>query len=261
MSHDIISSIITAVATLLSPFLVEFLRNRKQKHKSGDGKTNIPVNKSDIRGDRNSVTQIVDQSRTSHTYNIGVVKSGASDDDAFMYLLVAGVVALLVLVGVGLFGHPILIGVASSETLFTIFLLVVCLVKKSQVNLLFLAGQVFSVILTWIAVHRIESMTSFMYFTNAVADGSIGQKMGIAFRNHHAGISVFLTLFLMVVSVLCLMFSEWELLKKTEIDVVEIGKVGKQELVLWGVGVVLLFVLCVGSGYFDSWMMHMNSRS
>jgi membrane protein len=258
MSHDIVAAIITALATLLSPVLGEYLRGRKLK--GDDGRKNIPMNESNIQGDGNSVTQIVDQSRTYHTHNVGVVKSGESDEDVFSYLVVFLFAALLILVGVGLYGHAILIGVATAGTLFTISLLVFCVARKSRVNNWLLAVRALSVGLIWVAVYRIESSVSFTYFADVVDDGSIGQKVGAAFRNSYAGASVFVMLVLMVVSVLCLMFSGWELIKETRDGVVEVRGVGGSEAVWLLSGAVTLLVLCIGSGYFDSWMMHMNSR-
>lgn len=258
MSHDVVAAIITALATLLSPVLGEYLRGRK--FKGGDGKENIPMNESNIQGDGNSVTQIVDQSRTYHTHNVGVVKSGESDEDVFTYLAIFLFAALLILVGAGLYGHAILIGVAAAGTLFTISLLVFCVARKSQVNNWLLAMHALSVGLIWGAVYRIESSASFVYFADVVDDGSVGQKMGAAFRNSYAGLSVFIMLVLMVVAVLCLMFSGWELIKEARDGVVEMRGIGGREVVWRLSGAIMLFVLCVGSGYFDSWMMHMNSR-
>lgn len=258
MSHDVVAAIITALATLLSPVLGEYLRGRKVK--GGDGKENIPMNESNIQGDGNSVTQIVDQSRTYHTHNVGVVKSGESDEDVFTYLAIFLFAALLILVGAGLYGHAILIGVAAAGTLFTISLLVFCVARKSQVNSWLLAVHALSVGLIWGAVYRIESSASFVYFADVVDDGSVGQKMGAAFRNSYAGLSVFIMLVLMVVAVLCLMFSGWELIKEARDGVVEMRGIGGREVVWRLSGAIMLFVLCVGSGYFDSWMMHVNSR-
>ncbi|EGF52716.1 hypothetical protein [Actinomyces sp. oral taxon 170] len=202
----------------------------------------------------------IDIKQSKHITNNYGYRQSSSDDDEVGRIFVLLIAFLLFVVGIGMFGRPIMWGLALMDTLFVFVLLTLAVRGNFTIRKWYLAAYVSSAALVWGAVYRIDNSYIFKTLTEAVSDGSLGHKITSVIQTKYVGHGTLLAFSAVTFSVFLTIVSGGRLIKKFYNSSELVDEKGGRECVICLFGVVLLFVLCFGSGYFDSWIMRVNSE-
>ena len=252
MSDVIVAAIIGVVGTLGAAVIARIPSGGKKKNEGG-GQSATVNNSNNV-----DIKQESRHTRITNNYGYGQSSSGG-DEIGFLFIILA--VFLLFVVGIGMFGRPVMWGLALMDTLFVCVLLTLAFRNNFMIRRWYLAAHVSSAILVWGAVYRIETSNTFKVLTEAVADGNLGHKMTSVIQAKYVGHAALLAFVAVTISVLLTIVSGGRLIKKFYNGVDRVDERGGRECVICLFGVVLLLVLCFGGGYLDSWITRVNSES
>lgn len=252
MSDVIVAAIIGVVGALGAAVIARIPSGGKKSNESGG--QSITVN------DSNNV-DIKQESRNTHITNNYRYGQSSSDEDAIGVLFVALFAFLLFVIGIGMFGRPVMWGLALMDTLFVSVLMILAFRNNLMIRKWYLAAYVSSAVLVWGAVYRIETSNTFRVLTEAVADGNLGHKITSVIQTKYVGHASLLAFIAVTASVLLTVVSGGILIKKFYNGTGRMDEKGGRECMICLFGVVLLLVLCLGGGYLDSWIMRASSEN
>lgn len=252
MSDVIVAAIIGVVGALGAAIIARVPSGGKKNNEGGGQSATV--------NDSNNV-DIKQESRQTHITNNYRYGQSSSDDDVIGPLFVVLVAFLLFVVGIGMFGRPVMWGLALMDTLFVCILMVLVFHNNLTIRKWYLAAYASSAVLVWGAVYRIETSNTFKVLTKAVAEGNLGHKITAVIQAKYVGHASFLAFVAVTMSVFLTIFSGGRLIKKFYNDADWVDEKGGRECVVCLFGVVLLLVLYFGGGYLDSWIMRMSSEN
>ena len=248
MSDVIVAAIIGAVGTVgaTAITLIPSIRKKEEGGQSATVKDSKNVN--------------IKQSKHTHVTNNYAYSQSSSTDDEVGYIFILLIAFLLFVVGIGMFGRPVMWGLALMDTLFVFVVLTLAVRGNFTIRKWYLAAYVSSAVLVWGAVNQIDNSNIFKTLTEAVSSGSLGHKMMSVIQAKYVGHGALLVFFAVAFSVFLTVISGGMLIKKFYNAPEWVDEKGGRECVICLIGVVLLFALCFGGGYFDSWIMRANSE-
>lgn len=248
MSDVIVAAIIGAAGTVSAAAitLIPLIRKKEESGQSAVVKDSKNVN--------------IKQSRHTHVTNNYAYSQSSSSDDEVGYIFVLLIAFLLFVVGIGMFGRPVMWGLALMDTLFVFILLTLVVRGNFMIRKWYLAAHVSSAVLVWGAVNQVDNSNMFKTLTEAVSSGSLGHNIMSVIQAKYVGHGAFLVFFAVTFSVFLTVISGGVLIKKFYNNPELTGEKGGRECVICLIGVVLLLALCFGGGYFDSWIMRANSE-